>query len=764
MRVSRFSKIRFVIFVAAVAVFFLAGCAASKGPLERKFNITVSGDHVKERTPPAQSRQAQGEKEGRQGAAAHAIGAAPEAGASGEKAEGGRKAGVETGGKTDTPRPQAAKSEDRHGPGRPGDVERAGTPQKDEPKEIVLNFEDAQLIDVVRHITQLLGVSYILETPVEGKVTIHTAGKLSRSELWPVFYQLLEINGLTAVKRGAYYHIVQSQDLARLPVFSGAGRQVEAGRAAGGVIVQIIPLNHIRAAEMAKLLAPFTSSGGKVLTEPETNTLVVVDFRGNIEKILDMVETFDADIFGRINYRFYELEHMDAEEMVEMLETIYSAYFREKKADTFFVPIRRINTVLVISPVQDVFESVRAFIERLDVPRKGIAPQIYVYPVKNGQAGEIADLLNEVFRSQERKEPSAAEKDTGISGNPFAAGAKEQTGITQKPAETGQATGYGEKKNGGKAAEPAAAPQKPAKEIAYSNTLRDHVKIVADETRNSLIIEAIPPDYRLISELLEKIDVLPRQVLIKMTIAEVTLDEKTELGVEWSYVKGEGGTPDTSLLSASAGAGGFKYTIGEIDRWTSALSALASKNKVNILSSPTILASNSRNAKIDITTEVPVASSQYEYTSGENPVVTTNIEYRDTGVMLSVTPHINEVGLVTMDIEQEVSEQAESVRVGNLTYPAFFKRRAETTLTVKSGQAIVIGGLIKETRSAGSSGTPWFVNLPILKYIFGKASDSVSKTELIIFISPRVITSLGDVDAVTSDFRQQMKGIVNSVK
>jgi general secretion pathway protein D len=187
------------------------------------------------------------------------------------------------------------------------------------------------------------------------------------------------------------------------------------------------------------------------------------------------------------------------------------------------------------------------------------------------------------------------------------------------------------------------------------------------------------------------------------------------------------------------------------------MTALAAQNKVNILSSPSVLASNGLPATIDISTEIPVATSSYEYTSTEEPVLSSDIEYRDTGVMLTVTPHINELGLVTMEIDQEVSEQADNVQVGDQNYPSFFKRTATTTFTVQSGQTIVIGGLIKETKSNGAAGIPWFVSVPVLNFLFGKTADSTSKTELIIMISPYVIAQLDEVEAVSMEFKSKLK-------
>jgi general secretion pathway protein D len=213
----------------------------------------------------------------------------------------------------------------------------------------------------------------------------------------------------------------------------------------------------------------------------------------------------------------------------------------------------------------------------------------------------------------------------------------------------------------------------------------------------------------------------------------------------------------TSLLKADMGASGLQLLVGNPDRWTATLNALATDNKVNILSSPTILASNSLPATIDISQEIPITTSQYQYTSDVNSgLLETSIEYRDTGVMLSVTPNINELGLVTMEIDQEVSEQAPNVSVGGTDYPSFYKRSTQTTLTVQSGQTIVIGGLIRENSSDGIAGVPWFITLPGIRWLFGAESKENKKTELIIMISPYVLDDFDDVDAVTQEFKKKV--------
>lgn len=597
---------------------------------------------------------------------------------------------------------------------------------------LVLNFDNADLVEVIRTLAELLEINYMLETGVGGRVTIHTAGKLDRGDLFPVFYQILQANGLTAVKQNNIYKIMPARDASRLPIPSQTGTDPKRISPRDQMVVQIIPLRSIAAAEMSKILTPFISADGAMVAVDNANILMVIDKFFNIEKVLRLVDVFDADIFDRVNYRFYSLDYADAVTLADILGKMLVSYGPGIQAGTNLIPIERLNMLLVISQNHNIFKYLNEFIAKYDIPSLNTEHGIYVYPVRNGQAADIASLLNAVFSG--RQNTDQKEKPSLGVRNPLS-----RSIPVDAPAE------------------PAAAPPETGVEVAVgSSTLRGEVNITADEYRNSLIIEATPADYQMIKNLLAQLDVLPRQVLIEVTIAEITLDDKSELGVEWSYVKGDA-SMNSSLLSANLGKGGLQYTIGSPDRWKATMTALASQNKVNILSSPTILASNSKPASIDISTEVPVASSEYRYSgSSSDDVLSTSIQYRDTGVMLSVTPHINEMGLVTMDITQEVSEQAENVQVGSQNYPSFFKRAANTTLTVQSGQTIVIGGLIRETKSRGSSGLPWVVSIPVLNFLFGRDTDSFSKTELIIMISPYVITRLDEVDAVTADFKQKV--------
>jgi general secretion pathway protein D len=745
-----------------MVMLFLAGCAGTRGP-EPGGGPTLKGAPAGEQPAVEQPEKPQALAQQRE-QPAEAGGRAGRSGSDAREEEEpdkgktlvlnaggeGKESRPEAGRDSDSTRDQQAESRntrdraDARASSAAGGGKEASPPSEDgQGEEIVLNFDNADLGEVIRTLADMLGINYILDKGVSGAVTINTSGSLQKTDLMPVFYQILETNGYTAVKKGRLYHIVPIKEASRMPITAKLRGEGPDSAPQGRLVIQLIELDSISAQEMTKVLQPFVSSNGTLVALENINVLMVVDHADNMEKILRMVEAFDRDIFESVQYRFFPLEYADAEALAKTLEQMFQSYGTAIQSKINLIAITRLNALLVISPHKQVFEEIEGFVKEFDVPSQSTESSIFVYPVKNGRAGEITDILEQVFsetgRTRDREDRDKTYR------NPLLREAKEteEEGGKKQP----------EEKSGDSAAQ--AAPARGSDLSIGSGSLHGEVRITADEVRNSLIIEAAPADYRIIRNLLEEIDILPRQVLIEVTIAEVTLDKSTELGVEWSYLKGEQNL-STSLLNATLGSSGLQYTIGKAERWTAAMSALASKNKVNILSSPSIVASNSEEAKIDISSEIPVASSQYEYTSGDNPVVSTNIEYRDTGVLLTVTPHINKNGIVTMEISQEVSEQASSVQVGNLNYPSFFKRSADTILTVKSGQTIVIGGLIRENRSDGSSGAPWMVNIPILKHFFGRTRESFEKTELIILISPRVISSLDDVDAVTDEFKSKL--------
>jgi general secretion pathway protein D len=629
------------------------------------------------------------------------------------------------------------------------------TSGEDGEKPVELNFDNADVKEVIATIAQLTGIKYIVAPEVQGVVTIHTTGGIAQENLLSVLYLILEVNGLTAVKDGEFYRIATMQDASRLPILlrfqTEGGPRVRKEE----IVIQIIPLKYISTEEMSKLIEPFLSANGTTISHEGSNTLLVVDTGINVMKAVQLAEAFDIGLFEKTKYRFFFLKNSNPDDTVAILKEVFAPTMEGRKDGVKFIPIKRLYAFLALCPDTRMFNKIEQLLVTLDTAAEGVEPRIHVYFVKNGTALDLAGILQQVFaeaittgeaqKSQPLYPVAPRKRDFGLT-NPYLKGRERE-----------------------RKAPPTPAPQQePAKAevigelTAESSEVKGVIKITPDAIRNALIIEATPADYRVIMNVLETIDVLPRQVLIEATIAEIDYTLITELGVTWEYAKGA--NFGKGLLSlTSSGDTGLRFAIGIADELRVALNALEQENRANIISSPHVLASDNQQARIDVSTEVPIVSAETVVPSGGESIVTTTVQYRDTGVLLAVTPHINERGLVTMDIYQEVSEQSADVQVAGELYPSFFKRVVETSLTVQHGQSIVLGGLIRENKSKGSSGVPCLARLPFFGFIFGETRDSFDKTELIVLLTPRVIVDLEDVDSVTDEFKSRVDSVVRDM-
>jgi len=612
--------------------------------------------------------------------------------------------------------------------------------------KIEFNFDNADLNEVIRTLADILQIRYIAASDLEGKVTIQTAGGMDRKSLFPVFFKILEINGLSATKDGGIYRITKNRDISRLPISVESFFHPEDGLYSDKrAIIKIIPLKNISPGVAAKVLTPFVSKGAAVVSHEESRMLLVVDKRDNIEKILKIVRSFDHNIFSHMYHRFYFLENAGAKETADLLGAFFST---SRKSPHFpkFLSIERLNVILAVSMESEIFEKIDQLILQIDTVDMKAKPKLSVYFVKNGTAEDLSELLNAVFKT--KKSIPLKSKDTRLSSS------KKTSSFSRNPYSKKPEYHIPEKSKS----------KKILKNEASSQNPESNIVITSDPVRNALIIEATHHQYLEIKRILDAIDVLPRQVLIEATIAEIRLTDQSQLGISWNYQRNNN-APQTGLISATIdGKSGLAYSIQITEDLLNSLNALAQKNRINILSSPHVLASDNKEAKIDISDEIPIISSETTVTSGTQPIITTDIQYRDTGVILSVTPHINENALVTMDIFQEVSEQSENVTVAGVQYPSFFKRTVNTTLTVKHGQTIVLGGLIREKKSNKRNGVPLLMDIPYLGYLFGGRDQDINKTELIILLTPRVINTLDDVKIVTEEFERKVSGVVDSIK
>ncbi len=620
----------------------------------------------------------------------------------------------------------------------------SGVPAEGEAvNSVVLNFDNADIYQVVRTIAEILDIDYVIDPAVKGTVNVHTKGRLTREDLFGILSGILKVNGAVMVRDDGLYHIVPAQSAGAMLLAPAGG--VSGTYSGDRVIIQIIKLDYISAKDAANILKPFITPGAVLTAFDRSNLLLVADFESNTQRITGIIELLDVNFFENVRLRLYPLKEAAAEDVAGEMEKIFSALEMSNKgrvgARVNFVPITRINSLLVISSISSVLDEVEKWLKELDHRLTSDEVQTYIYHVKNGIADELAEILNKVFgESTSQKEDN------------------------ENSATSTQKTSMAAAEEGEKKAYPASSK---SGEVRSTRTITGEVKVLSYPTTNTIIIKATPRDYSVVKSILDELDIMPRQVMIEILIAEVTLNDENLFGIEFSLRGrdlGNGvrsGLVGTSLGLSTAGtlaSGGLTASVIQGDLLAT-LNALASESRVNILASPHIIASDGKEASIDIGDEVPLIASKIFVDQREE----VTIERRDTGILLNVTPHINTTGLVTLDVSLELSDASKALLEGESDI-RIFQRNAKTSMVVQDGQTVVIGGLIDEKKEDEISKVPVLGDLPFIGLIFRSDKKVTKKTELLLLITPRVIHNLDQANDVTVEFLEKLKAIKKSLE
>ncbi len=605
---------------------------------------------------------------------------------------------------------------------------------------VSVNFDDTDITDIVKSLLgDTLGINYVIDPSVRGKITIHTQGKLKGEDILNLLSTILQMNNVSLIKKGKVYYVVPST---KAPVMVGrVGGRGKLVLVNGIPFIQIVALKYIRAESALKLIRPFISKGAVTIVDQQTNSIIISDTPENIKKAISIISAVDEDVFSNMYFDLIPIKYMKVGDVESVLRKIFRSPLvkRSSMAPRFeFIPIRASNSILVVARDPEDIEGVKELVSEIDVEEESTRTGVYIYPVENGNAEDIANILKELY-------------------------------------------GSGARKTSGGRVVVVRARKRPSGAAVSSGELTSEVKIIPDKTNNIIIIKATPEDYRVIRSVLERIDIVPRQVLIEVLVAEVSLNKEIDYGVEWflknnkvtingnTYrwnVSLNEGTPlsSTTPLGSKDMPAGISYAIfsssGEL---RSLIRALSSISKINVLSSPTILATDNQEARIDVGKEVPVISQSVVNTSSETPNITYNVQYRNTGIILKVKPHINSSGLVSMDISQEVSEAQEN-KISNISSPIILKRKAETHVVVKSGQTILMGGLIQENKNLVKTGVPLLKDIPILGHIFSSTTWKKDRTELLIAITPHVVRNQEEARAITEEFGKNIDELKKALR
>ena len=600
--------------------------------------------------------------------------------------------------------------------------------------DVSLDFEQAPLTEVIHAIMgDILGLDYIVEHPIKGEVTVRTRTPVPRDQLLEILESLLQANKALMIrdKEGRYF-ISGSSEMSKLnPNFSAASTNTV------GYNNVIVPLQYIGAKNMAEILRPVADESAFVLIDPVRNLLVLGGTSNQLAGWQEIITSFDVDLLKGMSVGIFPIENSSVADIDAALASLLGKEDGEGALETAggigsmirIIPIGRLSSIMVVTPRAHYLERVRTWIERLDqAPDANAERRLYVYEIQNSDAAHVADLLSSIF---------SGGSSTGRSGKAGVAPGYTPEQVTSSMGES--------------STKPRAAAQ--TKNVAVGD-----VQIVADDENNALLIYATSREYQKMQTALAQLDVAATQVVIEASIIEVTLTDSTKYGLEYSVQGSLGGGWSgvaRQALGVIAPGSGFSYSVvngsGDI---RVVLNALARDDLLNVISSPSLMVLDNHTASIQVGDQVPIQSST---TVSDGGTTLSSIIYKDTGVHLAVTPQVNAGGLVTMDIEQSVTDVGPiDVATDQRT---FLERKVTTRVAVRSTESVVLGGMIRENKSEGSSGIPILHNLPLIGPLFGTKTADGRRTELIVIITPRAIYSDVGLRDMSREMRRQMRGL-----
>jgi general secretion pathway protein D len=641
--------------------------------------------------------------------------------------------------------------------------------------DVTFNFEGESIQAVIKAILgDFLQENYVIAPGVQGTVTFATSKPINANQARAVLDYLLSQNGLVMVWRDGRFTVLPQPQA----IPGNLTPRIGPANLARGYEVRIAPLKFVGAAEMVKLLQPFTKQGAIISADTARSLLILAGTPSELQSYLQTIEVFDVDWLSGMSVGIFPLERVEAKTIVPELEKVFGEGGQTPLAGMFrFMPIERMNAVLVITPQPRYLEEAERWLSRLDRGGSEAGVQLYVYYVRNVKATDLADNLTDIFSSSRVTR-------TRTSGTPVGSvvpgvGSVEVRSLreNQKDAEapprevtlSGSAAAGGGGTSGG----------------GINIIEGEDIRITAIEESNALLIRATPPEYGAILAAIKRLDIVPLQVHIEAKILQVALNDTLNFGVRWFFENQYSSDATSQFRVNNRGFGSddegpnawnsFAGTIGpEGLLWTfvntsaeAVISTLQSVSDVEFLGAPSLVVLNNKEASINVGTQIPVVSTFF------NPATTTTtptdpsqgstvgvnqsfVQFRDTGIILTVTPRVNPGGLVFMEISQEQSTPgaASTAVAGNVPVD---RRTIETEVAVQSGETVLLGGLIRETRTRGQDGVPGVMKIPIIGRLFSSSNTSLERAELLVMITPTVIENVQTARELTEEYRERFR-------
>jgi general secretion pathway protein D len=631
-----------------------------------------------------------------------------------------------------------------------------------------LNYPSVDVQAVAKAVLgDILNLKYTIDPQIHGVITVQTTRPIRRADVLALFEEALKAGNLALTVRGGVYEII--------PLSSAPGQAGLVGPADTGFGTETVTLSYASAAELKKLLDPIVP-GAIAQADTARNVLIVVGTTTQRKSIRDLVKQFDVDWLKGMSFALFIPQRTDARLIAPELDKLVNGPGSQTAGMVRLITMEHLNGILAISAQPQLLEDVRRFVEVLDREGESAEKRIYVYHVQNGRAADLAKVLAGAFGITVRDvggETNAETTDrTGGVASPFSSPTS-PTGIPMLGQGIGQTSPLGTGLQG--AGYQANLGAKPRDEGAsgqneQTNGEPNGTTITADETNNAIVVFASPRDYALMEDALRRLDVLPLQVMIDAIVSEVTLNNELQFGIQW-YFQTRGSTAQfnngaTPATQAATGLTqvlpGFSYLYSNANT-TVTLNALRAITDVHVLSAPKLMVLNNHTASIQVGDQVPISTSSSQGTAIAGAPVINSIEYQQTGVILKVTPRVNASGLVLLDISQEVSGVStppgatSAANAGTAPTPTITERKITTSVAVEDGETIALGGLIQNQVTKTKNVIPLLGDLPIIGHLFGSTDNTTKRTELVVLLTPRVVRTRVDADAITRELREKIQ-------
>jgi len=633
---------------------------------------------------------------------------------------------------------------------------------------LLLNFDNVDIYEFIQAVGGALNLDYIIDPQVKGVVNIRSQKSIPQTELFDVFKKILGMNGLDIRSEGTHYYIFTVDRLSTPLIFEAT--QVPRLKDSPQMVIQVMPVIHLTAADAEKLLLPYLSAQGSIQILPNQNTIILADYESKVIDALNVLARLDISPLRSLNTRLVRINkaplfdlHNDLMQLLSAMHIVPGDF-----NGISVVPLERLNSLLLISNSEYMLYNAEKWITQLDVETSEGRDNVYIYNVRNSQASELAALVSDLIS----EEGSATSRKTT------------RTPATKDKSYSRSTTTTKAARKDDKAKPTAPEPGRDALKTTPASGLKfaSEPLLLADDIRNIILIRAMKEDHTRLVKLLERLDNMVSQVLIEVLIAEVTLTDQWRFGVEWALANSTEGvkifqdafapatTTDTTAPPATnfrganplnyphsffANSSGIFSTFDTANKYFAILDMFASDSNLSILSSPHVMVLNNETATVNIGDQVPIVTSA-TVSADVNERSVQTIQYRDTGILLSVTPRINSNGTIILEIEQQVSNAAATDTSG-INSPTISNREVRTKLTVKDGQSILMGGLISNRKNNTESGIPLLKDIPVLGWAFKSQSETVDKTELLIMITPHVIGSENVLEQYVREFNDKTR-------